>query len=146
VTVELSAARDRKFFVDNLQAAFRRDDGSEKFRREELLKFFDKAGAILLDIVVKKKIIGGAVLIINAETRHNRLSLFFVDAAYRNLGVGSAAWQAIEKLFPDTEVWYASTPWLDRRNLHFYLNKCGFVAFSIYGEEDVYLALEKVMR
>ena len=146
MTVELAPALDREIFVDRLQVAFRRDDGSEKFHRGDLLKFFDRAGAILLDIAVKKKIIGGAVLIINSETQHNRLSLFFVDAAYRNLGVGSAAWQAIEKLIPDTEVWYASTPWLDRRNLHFYLNKCGFVAFSIYGEEDVYLALEKVME
>lgn len=146
MTVELSSTRDREIFVDRLQAAFRRDDGSEKFHRADLLRFFDRAGAILLDIAVKKKIIGGAVLVINAETQHNRLSLFFVDAAYRNLGVGAAAWQAIEKFFPDTKVWYASTPWLDKRNLHFYLNKCGFVAFSIYGEEDVYLALEKVMR
>ena len=145
MTVELSPARDREIFVDNLQAAFRRDDGSEKFHRGELLKFFDKAGAILLNLVVKKKIVGGAVLIINPETRHNRLSLFFVDAAYRNLGVGAAAWLAIEKFFPDTKVWYASTPWLDKRNLHFYMNKCGFVAFSIYGDADVYLALEKVM-
>ena len=146
MTVELSVAGDKEIFVDNLQAAFKRDDGSEKFHRGDLLKFFDKAGATLLNLVVKKKIVGGAVLIINPETRHNRLSLFFVDAAYRNLGVGAAAWQAIENLFPDTEVWYASTPWLDKRNLHFYLNKCGFVAFSIYGEQDVYLALEKVIR
>ena len=146
MTVEVVPTRDENFFLNSLQAAFRRDDGTDKFRREELKKFFEKSGATLLDIVNEKKIIGGAVVIINAETLHNKLLFFFVDAAFRNFGAGSAAWRAIEKLFPETKVWYTSTHWLDRRNVHFYLNKCGFVAFSIYGEDDVYLALEKVMR
>lgn len=56
MTVELSATRDREIFIDRLQAAFRRDDGSEKFHRGDLLRFFDRAGAILLDIAVKKKL------------------------------------------------------------------------------------------
>lgn len=146
MTVELFPTRDEKFFLDGLQAAFRKSDGTEKFRREDLLKFFDKTGATLLDIVAEKKIVGGAVVIINAETLHNKLALFFVNENFRNRGLGFAAWQAIEKFFPDTKVWYTSTPWQDKRNLHFYLNKCGFVAFSVYGEEDAYLALEKVMR
>ena len=146
MTVELVPTIDREFFIDNLQDAFRRADGSDKFHREDLPRFFDKTKAVLLDIIAEKKIIGGAVLIINGETQHNKLSLFFVNEDFRNLGVGFAAWLEIEKLYPDTKVWYASTPWLDKRNLHFYLNKCGFVAFSIYGKEDFYLALEKVMR
>ena len=146
MTVELVPTSDVEIFLDNLQAAFRRADGTEKFHREDLLKFFDKAGATLLNIVAEKKIVGGAVVIINSETQHNKLSLLFVDADFRNLGIGAAAWRAIEKFFPETKVWYTSTLWLDKRNLHFYLNKCGFVAFSIYGEQDVYLALEKVMR
>ena len=146
MTVEVVPTRDENFFLDRLQAAFRRDDGTDKFRREELVKFFDKTGATLLDIIAEKKIIGGAVVIINDETLHNKLSLLFVDEPFRNFGFGSAAWRAIEKLFPKTKVWYTSTHWLDRRNLHFYLNKCGFIAFSIYGKEDVYLALEKVME
>ena len=146
MTVELFPTRDEKFFLDALQAAFRKPDGTEKFRREDLLKFFEKTGATLLDIVAEKKIVGGAAVIINAETFHNKLVLFFVDENFRNRGLGFAAWQAIEKFFPDTKVWYTSTPRLDPRNVHFYLNKCGFVAFSVYGEEDTYLALEKVMR
>ena len=140
MTIELAPTLDREIFIDNLQAAFQ-----NKFRRADLPRFFDKADATLLDILADKKIVGGAVVIINAETLHNKLSLFFVNAAHRNLGVGSAAWSAIEKFFPDTKVWYTSTPF-DKRNLNFYLNKCGFVAFSVYGKDDIYLALEKVMR
>ena len=103
--IELVPTRDEKFFIDALQAAFRKSDGTEKFRREDLLKFFDKTGATLLDIVAEKKIVGGAAVIINAETFHNKLVLFFVDENFRNRGVGFAAWQAIEKFFPATKVW-----------------------------------------
>lgn len=146
MTIELAPTTDRGRFIENLQAAFRRADGTNKFRDEDLPSLFDKTRATLLDIIADKEIVGGAVLTINAETKHNKLSLFFVEAGKRNSGIGFAAWQAIERLYPDTKVWYASTPWLDRRNVHFYLNKCGFVAFSIYGEQDAYLAMEKVMR
>ena len=146
MTIELVPTIDIENFIDNLQAAFRRADGTNKFRSEDLPGFFDKANATLLNIIADKKIVGGAVLIINAETQHNKLSLFFIEAGKRDSGIGFAAWQEIEKLYPDTKVWYASTSWLDKRNLHFYLNKCDFVAFSIYGEQDVYLALEKVME
>ena len=146
MTVELVPTTDREIFIDNLQAAFRRSDGTNKFRNEDLPRYFAETNATLLDIFHEKIFIGGAVLIINSETQHNKLSLFFVNEDFQNLGAGFAAWLAIEKYFPDTKVWYASTPYSDKRNLHFYLNKCGFVAFSIYGKEDFYLAMEKVMR
>ena len=145
MTIELAPTLDKEIFIESLQAAFRRADGTNKFRDEDLPKIFAKTNATLLNILADKKIVGGAALIINGETQHNKLSLFFVDADCRNLGVGAAAWSAIEKLYPATKVWYTSTPF-DKRNLNFYLNKCGFIAFSIYGKDDIYLALEKVME
>lgn len=41
-------------------------------------------------------------------------------------GIGYAAWQAIEALHPETEIWETFTPYFDQRNVHFYINKCGF--------------------
>ena len=156
MTVELVPTRldEREFFIANLQTAFRRADGSNKFRSEDLPRFFERTNATLWNILADKIFVGGAVLIINGMTQRNKLSLFFVNADYRNRGVGFAAWRVIEKLFPATRVWEASTPWLDKRNLHFYLNKCGFNAVSIYGshspvqssDKEIYLALEKIMR
>ena len=124
-----------------------------KFRAEDLPQFFDKTHATLLDIVADKKIVGGAVVIVNAETNRNKLSLLFVNADSRNQGIGYAAWLAIEKIFPTTKVWEVSTSWQDKRNLHFYLNKCGFHAVKIYNprqpiqhaDEEIYLGLEKIM-
>ncbi|MBO4779832.1 MAG: GNAT family N-acetyltransferase [Selenomonadaceae bacterium] len=156
MTVELVPTRldEREIFIANLQAAFRRADGTDKFRNEDLPRFFDRTNAALFNILADKNVVGGAVLIINHETQRNKLSLFFVNADSRNQGIGLAAWRVIEKLFPATRVWETSTSWLDKRNLHFYLNKCCFNAVSIYSsrhpiqytDKEIYLALEKVMR
>lgn len=35
-------------------------------------------------------------------------------------------WDEIEKLHPNTEVWETCTPYFEKRNIHFYVNKCKF--------------------
>ena len=32
----------------------------------------------------------------------------------------------MERLYPETEVWETCTPYFETRNIHFYVNKCGF--------------------
>ena len=66
------------------------------------------------------------MLAIHPQTRHNQLQLLFVNVDCHNRGVGHATWQAIEALHPETEVWETHTPYFDQRNIHFYVNKCGF--------------------
>lgn len=41
-------------------------------------------------------------------------------------GIGYGAWQAVEEMHPETEVWENCTPYFEKRNIHFYVNKCGF--------------------
>lgn len=41
-------------------------------------------------------------------------------------GIGYGAWQAVEALHPGTVVWETCTPYFEKRNIHFYVNKCGF--------------------
>ena len=72
------------------------------------------------------KIVGGLVLMINEETQHNHLDLLFVTPAAHSKGVGTAAWKEAEYLYPDTKVWETCTPYFEIRNIHFYVNKCGF--------------------
>ncbi|MDQ1254246.1 MAG: hypothetical protein QG646_3472, partial [Euryarchaeota archaeon] len=47
-------------------------------------------------------------------------------------GIGSAAWQAIEAQYPETKVWELFTPYFEKRNIHFYVNKCGFHIVEFY--------------
>ena len=41
-------------------------------------------------------------------------------------GIGTAAWKIVESLYPETKVWETCTPYFEKRNIHFYVNKCGF--------------------
>lgn len=70
--------------------------------------------------------VGGAVLIINEESQHNKLDLFFIFKEYLNQGLGAAAWEVIEREHPKTVVWELVTPYFEKRNINFYINKCGF--------------------
>ena len=72
------------------------------------------------------KIVGGLVLTINEETQHDHLDLLFVTPGEHSKGVGTSAWKEAERLYPGTKVWETCTPYFETRNIHFYVNKCGF--------------------
>lgn len=82
------------------------------------------------------KIAGGLVLKINEETQHNHLDLLFVSPEIHSKGIGFAAWQEVERLYPETKVWETCTPYFEKRNIHFYINKCGFHAVEFFGEHN----------
>jgi catechol 2,3-dioxygenase-like lactoylglutathione lyase family enzyme len=64
--------------------------------------------------------------------------------------MGRAAWGEVERLTPDVAVWETGTPYFATRNIHFYINKCGFHAVEFFnrfhpdphdpetGEENTY--------
>ena len=86
------------------------------------------------NIYVSGQRVGGVILTINRKSNHNHLELFFIDPEYHSTGYGYAAWKAIEAKYPDTEVWHTGTPYFEKRNIHFYVNKCGFQINEFYCE------------
>ena len=68
----------------------------------------------------------------SAESRQQKtrgqLSFLYVKVGVQSKGIGQAIWKAIEALHPETEVWETCTPYFDRRNIHFYINRLGFHA------------------
>ena len=161
MTVELIPTRDdeREDFIVNLQAAFKKavveecgDDGEEVIEREDILVTFNAAGAQVLNIVRAGEVVGGAVVIIRPNNR-NELSLFYVKLEHIGEGIGYAAWQAIEQRYPATEIWEASTPYFAKRNLHFYVNKCGFHIVEFFNprhpspetDDEYFFRFEKVV-
>ena len=70
--------------------------------------------------------VGGVILKIDRQTHRNHLEILFVLPEEHSKGIGYAAWQAIEALHPQTLVWETCTPYFEKRNIHFYVNKCGF--------------------
>lgn len=93
---------------------------------QEVLSSFQKTGSATYNIMADGKCVGGAMLIIDENTQHNSLELFFISPERHSHGLGLAAWQAIEAKYPDTVVWETITPYFEQRNIHFYVNKCGF--------------------
>ena len=169
--VKLIPTRDdeRENFIVNIQVAFKKavveefgDDEGEVIPRSDVEKSFAETGAQIFNIVDDGKIVGGAVVVIRPNNR-NDLSLFFVNVDCHGKGIGFEAWRAIEKLSPQTEVWETATPYFEKRNIHFYVNKCGFHIVEFFnprheepdegyegGRElpdgDYFFRFEKVMR
>ena len=137
VTLVPLAADDREQFIRDNQAAFKygaveefglRDDHFEEdgeiISRETIERSID--GGEAYRIRLDGKPVGGLVVKIDPATQHNELELLFVDPAAHSRGIGQAAWREVERLYPDTEVWETCTPYFEKRNIHFYVNRCGF--------------------
>lgn len=100
----------------------------------ELQEAFAAPGAVAYHIMHEGQKVGGVLLSIDKQTRHNSLDLFFVDTAKHSQGLGLAAWQAVEAAYPETLVWETITPYFEQRNIHFYVNKCGFHIVEFFNE------------
>ena len=128
---------DREQFILDNQRAFKYGAMEEFGRRDD---HFEEDGEIISRRTIENsidggtayriredgRIVGGLVLKIDEETRHNELELLFVNPEAHSKGIGFGAWQEVERLYPETLVWETCTPYFETRNIHFYVNKCGF--------------------
>ena len=73
---------------------------------------------------------GGAVVSVKGD--RGSLELLFVNQNIHSRGIGYAAWRAIEQMYPKVKVWETITPYFETRNIHFYVNKCGFKIVEFY--------------
>ncbi len=91
-------------------------------------------GAIAYAAYDSDSLVGGAIVIIDEVTQHNSLDFLYAKVGVQSKGVGSFIWKTIELLHPQTRVWETCTPYFEKRNIHFYINKCGFHATAFYNE------------
>lgn len=130
---------DREQFIIENQWAFKHgamiefgerdnslDGDGEIISRKTIERCIDAPDSETYRIVADGRRVGGVILKINKETRHNELEILFVSPEEHGRGIGFGAWQAVEALHPETEVWETCTPYFEKRNIHFYVNKCGF--------------------
>ena len=130
---------DREQFILDNQWAFKhgalyefgeRDDhidsDGEIISRKTIERSIDDPQNETYRIVVDGKKLGGVILKIDKDTHHNELEILFVSPDAHSRGIGYGTWQAVESLHPETKVWKTCTPYFDKRNIHFYVNKCGF--------------------
>ena len=141
---------DREQFILDNQWAFKygammefgeRDDhidgDGEIISRETIERCLDEEDNDAYRIMLDGKKVGGAILKIDKKTQHNHLEILFVSPDAHSKGIGQGAWALIEALYPETKVWETCTPYFEKRNIHFYVNKCGFHIVEFYNEFNI---------
>ena len=126
---------DREQFIFDNQEAFnygaleefgRRDDHFEEdgeiISRKTIADSIDHGEAYR--IIQDEKPVGG--LVIRTDGEKGELDLLFVKPDAHSKGIGYAAWCEVEKIHPEVKVWTTVTPYFETRNIHFYVNRCGF--------------------
>ncbi|MBE5872645.1 MAG: GNAT family N-acetyltransferase [Lachnospiraceae bacterium] len=132
---------DREQFILDNQEAFNygaleefglRDDhfeeGDQIISRETIEKSIDDGE--VYRIVEEGRNVGG--VIIKVEGDKGELDILFVTPKGHSKGIGYAAWCEVEKLHPEVKVWETVTPYFEKRNIHFYVNRCGFHIVEFY--------------
>ena len=137
IVIELKplAPEDREQFILDNQEAFnygalkefgRRDDHFEEdgeiISRKTIEDSIDAGEAYR--IVLEGEKVGGVIL--KTEGDRGDLEILFVSPKVHSKGIGYAAWCEVEKLHPEVKIWETVTPYFEKRNIHFYVNRCGF--------------------
>ena len=134
---------DREQFIRDNQEAFnygaleefgQRDDHFEEdgeiISHDTISRSIDEGTAFR--IMQDNKPVGGVV--IKTEYDHGELELLFVSPDVHSKGIGYAAWCEIETMHPEVTVWETVTPYFEKRNIHFYVNRCGFHIVEYFNE------------
>ena len=141
ITLLPLAPDDRNQFILDNQEAFNYGALEEFGRRDD---HFEEEGEIISRGTIEKSIdggeayriiqdgqpVGGVVIRVNGE--RGDLDLLFVSPKAHSRGIGYAAWCAVEQLHPEVTIWDTVTPYFEKRNIHFYVNRCGFHIVEFY--------------
>ncbi len=135
------ASSDREQFIKDNQEAFNYGALEEFGLRDD---HFEEEGEIISRETIEASIDGGEAyrimqdgrpvggVIIKVEGERGDLEILFVSPLVHSRGIGYAAWCAVERLHPEVSVWETVTPYFEKRNIHFYVNRCGFHIVEFY--------------
>lgn len=133
------APEDMRTFKLDMQEAFQMGAASEFsdldaqiLPEKDIDSSLSKIGAAAYKAVIDGQIVGGAIVVIDESTKHNHLDFLYVKNGIHSHGIGKMIWSEIEKKHPDTKKWETITPYFEKRNIHFYMNRCGFVAVEFF--------------
>ena len=135
ITLAPLTESDRERFIKDNQEAFNygameefgmRDDHLEEdgqiISRETIEHSIDNGEAYR--ILCDGEPAGG--IVVKTEGNRGDLELLFVSPKVHSKGIGYSAWCEMEKLHPEVTLWETVTPYFETRNIHFYVNRCGF--------------------
>ena len=141
IELRLLAPEDREQFILDNQEAFNYGTLEEFGLRDD---HFEEDGEIISRETIEASINGGEAyrilqdgepvggVIIRVDGERGDLDILFVSPRVHSRGIGYAAWCAVERLHPEVTVWETVTPYFEKRNIHFYVNRCGFHIVEFY--------------
>lgn len=136
---EIYSDPDKEIFIKEVQNAFQVSFEKEFGKYDKVIlpsvdiqESFNAKGAHIYFAEIDGVRVGGIVVVIDSKTNCNSLDLLYVNSDFQNPGVGYKIWERIEKLFPKTSNWVTHTPYFDKRNIHFYINRCGFKVVEFF--------------
>ena len=132
---------DIKTFKKDIQEAFQKgfelvygkSDGVV-LPEKDIDRSLNAKGSVAYKALLDGEFVGGAIVIINNETQINSLDLLYVKYGVQSKGIGYQIWSKIESLHTKTKIWKTCTPYFEKRNLYFYLNKCGFKIVKYFND------------
>ncbi|WP_278700137.1 GNAT family N-acetyltransferase [Actinomyces oris] len=146
-------AADRESFIADLQEAFEHfvgdarasfidvslpEDGtvypaaSPILPREDIEDSLSRSEVQALRIIEEGTPVGGVMLSVKGD--RGEIEILAINASAHGRGIGARAWTAIEEAYPDVREWELVTPYFEVRNIHFYVNKCGFHIVEFFNE------------
>lgn len=127
------SADDKNTFISEIQEAFQKAYVEEfgEFEKtvlptKDIEESFETKGSEAYIAEIDGVRVGGTIIVIDDKTGYNSLHLLYVKSGSQNAGNGFKIWKSIEELHPETKIWETHTPYYDKRNIHFYINRCGF--------------------
>ena len=141
VTLNPLTPDDREQFIRDNQEAFNYGALEEFGLRDD---HFEEDGEIISHETIEQSVDGGEAyriikdgqavggVVIKVDGERGDLDLLFVSPKAHSKGIGYAAWCAVEQLHPEVKVWETVTPYFEKRNIHFYVNRCGFHIVEFY--------------
>ena len=125
----------RAFDDDTRMHTSLEEDGPSGYADGSLLRRLkEKENCTTGKILWHGEIVGGFAVSTDGDVC--TLELLFIDPDRKSHGIGTDAWKAIRRKFPEARRWYVETPDYSTRNHRFYTEKCGFrfLKKQSYGE------------
>ena len=116
--VPLTTDDREQFILDNQQ--------EEVISRKTIERCLDDNQAEAYRIMHNEDVVGGMILKIDRQSAKGELEILFIKPDAHSKGLGQAAWKEVEIIHPEISVWETMTPYFEKRNIHFYVNRLGF--------------------
>lgn len=130
-------------FKKDMQAAFQAysaelpgqyDADMQILPEEDIDESLAADGVEAYKAIVDGQMAGGAVIQPDKEEGRCLLHLLYIRADMQGRGIGQKIIRQLELLHPEVKAWETLTPYFAKRNIHFYINCCGYSAVEFFSD------------